>query len=425
MVAIRPFRALCYDPALVGDLSRVIAPPYDVIDPQGQERLYQASPYNIVRLILGKESAADTEQDSRYTRARRDFQAWREGGIFRRDQAPALYLVAHAFGEEADRRTRLGFIAVLELNDSTLRSVYRHEATLAGPKADRTKLLEALPASLEPIFCVYPDAGGTTQAFLQELTRRTAPAAQAAINGEEIRLWAVTEPATVQRVTAALESTAVLIADGHHRFEVAFAHRSRYAGVMSYFVSMEDPALLVRPIHRVVAHPRSADIQALRMCCRLEPARDLPEVLQWLGDPGSSGPVSQSEQGRFGYADGRALYRVTLNPEPRARWLMAPPVPLPLAALDVSILHGLILPTLGVVASHVHAGGEERVVRYTADAAQALETVTRGEARSAWLLRAIPLPQVYALAAQGLSLPPKSTYFYPKVPSGLTINPFD
>ncbi|MBI4342041.1 MAG: DUF1015 domain-containing protein [Candidatus Omnitrophica bacterium] len=409
MTAIRPFAALRYNPELVPDLSRVIAPPYDVIGPDEQEQLYQRSPHNIVRLTLGRQSPADSERDNRYTRAGRDFTEWNAQAILRRDAAPALYLVEHVFADGGATRTRLGFIAVIEFDSAAEPSVYRHEATLAAPKADRTKLLEAVPANLEPIFCVYPDAGGAIQARLRRAAA-ASPTAQTAMNGDSVRLWALTDPERVGAVTRAVSSVPLLIADGHHRFEVAYANRQRYPRLMSYFVSMAEPSLVVRPIHRIVASPGGPSVEALRRLCTIEPARDLASLLEWLAASRAGG----TEEGRFGYYDGRTLHRVAVSPETLARWLMAPAVPLPLAKLDVSLLHSLVLPALGTDPSDI---------RYTADAPEAMQAVDRKEGGAVWLLRGIPLTQVHALAVQGFSLPPKSTYFYPKVPSGLVINP--
>ena len=162
MAQIHPFRALRYAPA-AGDLSRLLAPPYDIITPTEQETLYAASPHNVVRLILGTQRPTDTDADNRYTRARRDFDAWCREGILRQDATPALYAIEHVFADPGGaRRTRLGVIAVLGLDDGA-EGILKHERTLPGPKADRTKLLEAVPANLEPIFCVYPDASGGMQ----------------------------------------------------------------------------------------------------------------------------------------------------------------------------------------------------------------------------------------------------------------------
>ena len=418
MVAIHPFRALRYDPARIGDLGCVIAPPYDVINPDEQDRLYDASPYNVVRLILGRQHPTDTDADNRYTRTARDFRSWRDAGILQFDAAPGLYVLQQTFPDEGTTRSRLGFLALLGLDESTGREVYRHEATLTAPKVDRTKLLEAVSANLEPIFCVYPDEGGAVQALLRGVTARLVPAAQAVLKDEEIRLWAVTEADLIAEVARQLSAVSVLIADGHHRFEVAYAHRARYPLLMSYFVSMADPALVVRPIHRV-APQGTVEALARQGVCSVKPAEDLSAVMRWLRE--------SEEKGRFGFYDGRRLSCVEVTSEALARWLMAPSLPLPIATLDVSILHGLILPRLGINPANgsVAGGAGGPGVHYTADASDALKTVEDAPGRSAWLLRGIPLMQVYALAAQGMTLSPKSTYFYPKVPSGLVINSLD
>jgi len=422
MVAIRPFCALRYNPEQISDLSEVIAPPYDVISPEHQERLYQASPYNVVRLILSRQFPRDTPTDNRYTRARRDFEAWRKAGVLVADPIPSLYLIQHTFSDEGQRRSRLGFIALLELGEDIERQVYRHETTLASPREDRMKLLEAVPANLSPIFCVYPDAQGFIHSVLQAQTLEAPPLARAAFNGDMVQVWALTDTRLIHAVADRLRSIAVFIADGHHRFEVACGKRTQYSHVMSYFVSMADPSLIVRPIHRIIWHPALARLDAIRQICQLEPAPDLPSVLQWLqhGPPSSeTAEGAGAPHGRFGYSDGNALYHATVHPDRLGRWLSAPSMPGPVAALDVSILHGLILPALTGAAP---GSDRQALVTYTPRATEALETVARARGSSMWLLRSIPVDQIYALAAQGLTLPPKSTYFSPKVPSGLTIH---
>jgi uncharacterized protein (DUF1015 family) len=404
MVAIHPFCALRYNPALIPNLGEVLAPPYDVISHEEQEQLYTASPYNVVRLILGKQYPADTEADSRYTRSQRDFKAWSNARVLARDPVPAIYLIEHTFHTEQGRFARLGFIALLQLEDTPTRSVHRHESTLQAPKTDRTKLLDAVPANLEPIFCVYPDEGGSVQSFLKKLCQ-SSPITQATLKGDEVRVWAITEPDALQALAHHLKPVSVLIADGHHRYEVAYAHRHQYGALMAYFVSMAEPALVVRAIHRVVAAESANALAMLRTLCVVSPANDLPSLLQWLERDESSG--------HFGYYDGKALYALTLKPDRLAQWLLTPPLPMPIALLDVSILHGFVLPSLGM---------RDAEVRYTAAGSEAIALADRNRG-SAWLLRALPLQQIYALAAQGLMLPPKSTYFYPKVFSGLAINP--
>jgi uncharacterized protein (DUF1015 family) len=406
MVAIRSFRALRYDPAIAGELGRVIAPPYDVIDAQEQERLYRASPHNIVRLILGKQSPADTETDNRYTRACRDYNAWRAQGVLQRDAIPALYAVEHVFTDPLGaRRSRLGVIAVLDVNGG-VEGVLKHERTLPGPKEDRTRLLEAVPANLEPIFCVYPDATGGMQRQLAAAAHRP-PLAAATLGTEGVRLWAIQDPGLIAAFARHLASSPVLIADGHHRFEVGVANRDCCRGLMAYFVSMADPALVVHPIHRLL--DRVPGTQALGSVCEVEPVDNGPAALAWvLGQP--------AQQGCFGYCEGGTAYRVRVRPAAREQWVAGSGQPPELAQLDVSVLHGLVLPATGVASEQV---------RYTGNPSEVWAALRSGSAKASWLLREIPLPTIFTLAEAGHVMPPKSTYFYPKVPSGLTIHPFE
>ena len=410
MVRISPFRALRYDPARAGELSCAVSPPYDVIDAPHQERLYAASPYNIVRLTLGRQSPTDTDDDNRYTRARRDYDAWCRQGILRQDAAPALYAIEHAFTPPpltdpvGVRRTRLGIIAVLDLDDG-VEGVLKHEQTLAGPKEDRTRLLEAVPANLEPIFCVYPDAVGGMQRQLAAACQ-VPPTAATTLGTEGVRLWVIQDTNFIAAFKQHLTSLPVLIADGHHRFEVGFANRERCRGLMVYFVSMADPALVVHPIHRLL--DRAPGPQALGSVCEVEPVADGPAALDWVLGQGA-------KQGSFGYCEGGTAYRVRVRPEARERWVVGSGQPSDLARLDVSVLHGLLFPAMGVSSEQV---------RYTGNPSEVWAALRSGSAKAAWLLREIPLAIVYKLAEAGHVMPPKSTYFYPKVPSGLTINPF-
>ena len=414
MVAVAPFRALRYRLEAVGELSHVVAPPYDVIGPEEQERLYAASPYNVVRLILGKQSSADTEQDNRYSRARRDYEAWRRDTILAQDASPSFSLIEHLFTWQGLTQRRLGFLGLLELDDASragpapggVAGVLRHEETLGAPKADRKQLLEAVPANLSPIFCVYPDPQGGLQAQLTAWAARGTPKSTARRGDETVRVWVLTDPAAIRAIQEHLAKVAVLIADGHHRYEVASANRERYGAVMTYFVSMADPGLRVQPIHRLVQPPAPADVAHLDSMASATPAQDLDTLLAWL---------NAEHQGRFGCAVGQSLYQVEIRPERRAQWLRQAPEPAPLATLDVSMLHGLIFPALGI---------QPGQLSYTADAVEAASAAAGGRAAMAWLMRGLPVEQVYDVAAHGVTLPPKSTYFYPKVWSGLAFNPF-
>lgn len=433
MAKIRPFSALRYSPEVLMqeaavtasngalsagsssnthsgspfDLSSLIAPPYDVIDGAEQERLYSASKYNIVRLILGKQSSSDTDSDNRYTRAQKDFDAWRKQGILQCDEKPAIYCVEHAYRYEGKTHRRLGFIALMELHDNTENDVYRHEETLSRPKQDRAKLLEAVPANLSPIFCVYPDKSGSVQSILQEITSQDQASVKADIKDQAVRMWAVSDETKIAQIRQVIDEHAVLIADGHHRFEVAFGNRKQYGFVMAYFVSMSDPSLLIRPIHRVVRHSEKPSLSQLQQFCDLEKADNIDAVSSWL--------EANEKIGQFGVYDGDSYWKVEIKQAALEQWVASKESSTETAEMDIFLLHGFLLPCLG-------KGCE---CQYIADYDRAVKAVDSDRQKIAWFLRSVSLKKVYDLASKGITLPPKSTFFYPKVLTGLTLNTFE
>ena len=414
MVAIAPFRALRYNLERIGDLSAVVAPPYDVISPDEQARLYDASPYNVVRLIYGKDLPEDDASDNRYTRAKQAFDAWRAEGMLLRDAAPALYLYQHEFVWQGEPFQRLGFVGLLEFEGSVPGHVFPHEATFGAPKADRTRLLDAVGANLSPIFCVLDDPSHRIHSRLQRLSQTLSPLATARLGEEAVSIWAVTEPQAIQDIRRDASAGDVLIADGHHRFEVALSRRQRFGAVMSYFSCVEDPGLRVRPIHRVARLPAGSQEAWRARCatlCEMTPVESLSSLTRWLS--------GRQAQGQFGYYEDGRFFQVTIRPQVLAEWLVRPSVPLALAGLDVTLLHQVLVPAL----LEGRRPADNHLFGYTPDPAQAVAMVERGEGDCAWLLRELPLPQVFALALQGLTLPQKSTYFYPKLLSGLFLNP--
>ncbi len=412
MVAIAPFRALRYNPDRIGTLDRVLAPPYDVISPDEQEQLYQASPHNVVRLIYGTQLPDDDDRHNRYTRAKDAWTRWRADGVLIREAHPAVYLCEQAFVWEGRPARRLGVMALLDFEGSA-GQVLRHEATFQGPKTDRAHVLEAVRANLSPVFCIAPDPQRRLHQFLDQITAQQPPVAAARFRGDEVRLWAITDPGAIEQITGQLAGVSVLIADGHHRFEVALSHRHLSASVMTYFALREDPALVVRPIHRVLrvaSQQQEGWRRRLEALCRLEPRSSAEELMQWLNAaPG---------QGCFGYYDAGGFSAVSLREAVVAEWLLRPSVSLALAGLDVTILHQALLPRLH--------GANEEGCWYTPDHEQAIDRARQyGPQGCAWLLRPMSLTQVFAVACEGLVLPQKSTFFYPKVLSGLVFNPFD
>lgn len=421
MAAIAPFRALRYNLTAVRDLSLVVAPPYDVITPPQREQLAARSPHNIVHLELPQ----DRPPLDRYAAARETFQAWRRDGVLAQDADPALYLYEHAFEWQGASHRRLGVVGALELTDDSLAQMLRHEATFEGPKADRLKLLDAVQANLSPVFCVAPDP---SRRFAQALAAgRAAHASDATATvgeGETARVWVVRDPARIDAIRQALAPATLLIADGHHRFAVAVSRRAQFGTVMCYVAAMDDPAVVMRPIHRVVKIPeeRRRDWRAtLERLCAFEPAASVPELMAWLD--------REDAQGRFGYYAHGRCWKASLREPVLHAWLLNPTTPMALAGLDVTLLHHLLLPQAAGDAAQVDAGsgqsasGGNRLCDYTAEPADAAAMADRlGEAGCAWLLRPIPLAQVFALASQGVTVAHKTTFFHPKLLSGLFLH---
>lgn len=406
MVAIAPFKALRYNLERVA-LSDVICPPYDIIAPAAREQLCRQSPYNFVRLELPDEGSAG----DRYGNARQMLETWTAQGIVVRDSQPAIYLSEHTFAWGGQAWRRLGWVALLSLDGPVTQEVLSHEATFEAPKADRAKLLEGVRAQLSPIFCVVRDPEHQVRAFLQRAAQACPPIATAEVGSslrvgttsgpETIRLWSVTDPETIAGLQQRVAGSRALIADGHHRFAVALAHRRLCGGVMTYFACAHDPAVQVHPIHRVVrlggVDPEVWQ-KRLTALCDWHPVASFEEGMDRLG--------RMAGAGRFLYYH---RHQAALVQAREAG----------LAELDVTILHHRLLPCLAGSAV------PDEAVRYTPDLREAVQMADEGQGDCVWGLRPIPLTTVFELASQRLALPQKSTYFYPKALAGLVIYPLD
>jgi uncharacterized protein (DUF1015 family) len=424
---VRRFRGLRYAPEQVGDLSAVVCPPYDIISPTEARDLRAASPYNAVHLELPEPEPGDRESTSRYREAARRLAAWQEAGALVREPEPRFYAFEETFGWQGATHRRRGLMAAVGLADWDERVVLPHEHTLAGPKADRLELLRACNTNLSPIFMLYPPQP-RPEAALWGALDQTLPLAEVSLPDERVtRMWAVGEAGDA--LSAALASSPLYIADGHHRYETALRYRDerRAQGVsgpsdgscyvMVYLVSMDDPGLLVLPTHRVIPAGR-VDEEALtallaeRFSIDKRPLRDaggelgVVEELARLGAAGTTYAL---------YQDGQVTF---IRPLPDAtRFLPSERLPA-WQALDVAQLDSLLLrPLIGPAAA------EELV--YTRDASEAIVAVDRGEAGFAVLMNATPASQIAAVADAAERMPQKSTYFYPKLSSGLVFHMLD
>ena len=430
MAQIAPFRAFRYDRSKVNP-SLTVTQPYDKITPAMQERYYDASPYNLVRIILGKRQPSDSATDNPYTRAAASFRDWRQGGILKPDAEPSIYVYTQRFTIPggpgvAERR---GFIALGRIEDYAAGIVHRHEQTLAKPKADRLDLLRATRGHFGQIFMLYSDPEGAVD---KALAISTAPDTEVRDEyGVDHQLWKVSDPALVEQVKSTMADKKLIIADGHHRYETALNYRNerRQAGggkngtdapyefVMMTFVNMDSPGLVILPTHRVVhglkdflSDTMRDDAKAYFRVQEIDPEFDAAEASIRLREAGK---------------DGTALIAVTHN---RAFLFDHPksagaPIFSGLSArqqaLDVVQLHKCVLEAvLGLSEESIH---NQQNLSYVRDAGDAIGQVRRGAADVAFLMNPARMEQIRDIAFGGEVLPQKSTDFYPKLLSGLTV----
>jgi uncharacterized protein (DUF1015 family) len=442
MAHIRPFRALRYDPDQVS-LAQVVTQPYDKITAEMQERYYQASPYNLVRIILGQRQKADDDsQDSDgqkndgqnvYSRASGYFRDWRRKGVLRQDSEPSVYVYSQTFRppNSPNKVERRGFIALGQIEDYSSGVVFRHEQTLAKPKADRLKLLRATRAHFGQIFMLYEDSGEVESLF--------APKADPEIEvsdeyGVIHCVWQITNPRVIGTVQAAMKDKKLIIADGHHRYETALAYRNERRGadcqqpaqhdvpasefVMMTFLNMNSPALCILPTHRVVQGLSSVEDESFRKAARV--FFDVDDVDSPIGASGATAILR--EAGRAG----TAILAVTANrafllhhPDPNASAEIFEGMSIRQQSLDVVQLHKCLLGR--VLSLSEESIRNQQNISYVRDAAEALSQVRKGRANIAFLMNPCRMEQVRNIAFAGEVMPQKSTDFYPKLLSGLTI----
>jgi len=436
MAEIRAFRGIRYNAQRVGDLNQVVTPPYDVIGSDLQAALYARSPYNMVRLDLGTIQPGDDDADNRYTRARSLFGQWLRDGVLAPDPAPSLYWLEEAYRlEDGSPCTRKGFVAAVRVEDAGSGLYRPHEKTLAKPKEDRIRLTRACQANLSPVFSLYDDPQMTVSAGLEARALAGAPVARVTDDaGVETRMWRVTEPEVVAGVAAGMRGKSFFIADGHHRYETALAHRAwmreqcpgargdePWNYLLMYLSNMRDPGLTVFPTHRAVFGLQYLDVAAF-----LERAGELFQV-EAVADaallPTAVGSAGAGPQ-RFGVCAKSAAggWLLTLRADVDLASLLGEELPAVLHELDVTILHSLILKRLLGIGEEAQA--EQRNLRYV-KGAQALLDAVAGDAelQLGFLLRPTRIDQVKSVAEAGQRMPQKSTFFYPKLVTGLVIHP--
>jgi uncharacterized protein (DUF1015 family) len=408
MAEIQPLRALHYDLAAAGPLDRLVAPPYDVIDAAQRRALAAKSPFNAVEIDL-----PEGEPDP-YRHAAELLEQWRMQGVVLQDAEPSLWALTQTFtGPDGTTRTRHGFFAKVRLTDYGPGLVRPHERTHPAAKEDRLRLMRATRANLSPIFSLYRDPSGEAWSALEPATASPPWGEVTDEEGTTHRLWRVADQAAIARAQEALAGVELLIADGHHRYETARTYAEEIGGegehryVLMTLVSMSDPGLAIFPTHRLVG---GLDEQRWH---RLE------EALRTEFQATENGAEDLPTFGVLRRTDERARQLRLASPEIADRALAGHSDSY--RRLDTAVLEKLVLEdALGFTEDDI---SHQRGLGYARDLPQARELLASGEFDLAFLLRATPVEQVEAIAAAGETMPPKSTYFYPKLLSGLLFNP--
>ena len=415
MADVQPLKTLRYDPDVAGPLEDLIAPPYDVIDDEGRAELAARNPHNVVELDLppSYEAAAETLDE------------WRRNGVLVQEDEPAIWALRQDYrAPDGSTRSRIGFFARVRVEEYGAGRIRPHERTHPGPKEDRLRLTRATRANLSPIFSLYPDAGGSTTETLAQATSGE-PFAEAT-DGEGTRntLWRVSDPEQIAALQAGLADAELLIADGHHRYETARVYADELGGegdhryVLMFLVALDDPGLLIFPTHRMLSglKDNSEKQEAIRDVAR----RDFD--IETLDDARELEPPADGGRVAFGYMDSflKRPFRLTLKDQRIADDAL-PGMPEPYRRLDTAVLEALVLRgALGMSEDDI---SHLRGLDYSKNLEDAIERVESGAADAGFFMRATPVEQVREVAETGESMPPKSTYFYPKVPTGLVFNP--
>ncbi|MBV9213194.1 MAG: DUF1015 domain-containing protein [Actinobacteria bacterium] len=421
MAEIQPLRALRYDLRTVRSLDAVMAPPYDVIDARMRAELAARSPFNVVEIDLPEATGGGDP----YLHAQTTFDAWRQQGVLVHEREPALWPATQRFaGPDGAPTLRSGFFCRVRVEDYGPGRIRPHERTQPGPKENRLRLTRATRANLSPIFSLFPDAAGEAWSALEPATAEDPFGSATDSDGTVTTVWRCTDPAIIDSVRATLADRELLIADGHHRYETARVYADEVGGegehryTLMFLCSMSDPGLEVRPTHRLIRDLDDERRRALSDAIAASFDAMAVPMSELSPQPDADGSV------QFGYlpAATREPTRLTLR-DPATADIALDGKPAPYRRLDTAVLEAVILrDALGLTEDDI---ARQHGVTYAKSVREAEAAVESGAADAAFLLRPTPIDLVREVAQAGMPMPPKSTFFFPKVPTGLLFNPLE
>jgi uncharacterized protein (DUF1015 family) len=403
---IQPFPGIRYERD-GADLARVLAPPYDVISPHQRDVFYERDPHNVVRLVLNR-----TPGDAGYVEAGETLKAWIETGVLERETRPSLYLLEQTFSESGRTLRRMGLLARFRAEDPERRIILPHEQTRQAAKEDRWRLLKTTRANFSPIFLMIPDPAGRFSTLAADPVAAPPLATFTDDGGVAHRMWRIEDPRRIEEWRSLLGGTPAYIADGHHRHATALRWRDEHgpdgAWTLGCFTPLDDPGLLVLPYHRILAEGPSLE----EAKPRLEPHFELSPA----SDPAQAAAAVARSTAPWAFALAEPGHgALVAEAKASAESLLPGDAPACLRALDPYLLHQAVLgPLLGI---------PDDAVSYVHSLAEAEEAVEKEACRLAVLLRGTPVQQIVDVADAGESMPAKSTFFHPKLPSGLVIHP--
>jgi uncharacterized protein (DUF1015 family) len=438
MATVKPFRGVLFNPEKIPDSAAVTTPPYDVISPDEQASFYERHPNNVIRLILGQAKMTDNALDNPHTRSANFYRQWISEGILKQEDRPALYLKSITYLHEEKAITRYGLIALVGLEPFENRIILPHEKTFSKVRSERLELMKATHCNYCPIFSLYPDDGGLLSSLEQAVDKSSPLIDFRDDQSHSHQLWRILDPEIHRRVATAMQDKRLFIADGHHRYETAlnfreylketdpsFSDRHPANYVLMYLCSMSDPGLIILPAHRLL---KAISPEELRQA--MEKFRTYFEVTEH--------PFSQTDRGRVEreflaalnngenrqcigmYAHNSPIFYLLALKSGVMDQLFADELEASLRLLDVTVLTRLVF--MKILGFDQIRLDNEQLIGYASTADKALQSIDTGTYDVAFILNPTRIEQVQDVAQKGLIMPRKSTYFYPKVKSGLVMN---